>query len=368
MAPILLFGATGYTGSLTARALQRRGAEFALAGRSAAKLETLADETGASEIHVVEVGDVDALVDALKGGRVLVTCVGPFMHLGDTAVEAALQAGTHYVDSTGEGPFVKGIIGKDSRARDAQIAMAPAMGFDEVPADVTASLATAGLERPELVLTYAFPSHGSRGTIRTSLDIAISEGQWVRDGKPVPIRAGHETRWAPMPSPLGPRKSVAFPFAEGYLAPLHLELSSMKLFMTSQRVQEVAMRFGRPLLRLLMETPARSAVEMMLKRLPDGPGEDQRTQDKWTILGEARSGDQWRNVALMGTDPYGMTAELLAAAAVTMAKDDYDKVGVLSPVQAIGLGPLQDELRKTGVTTKVFEVSDAAELAAAAKH
>ena len=364
MAPILLFGATGYTGSLTARALQQRGADFALAGRNAAKLEKLADETNASQVHVVEVGDVEGLVRALDGGRVLVTCVGPFMHLGDTAVEAALRAGTHYIDSTGEGPFVRGLIAKDPRAREAGIAMAPAMGFDEVPADVTASLATAGLDHPELVLTYAFPSHGSRGTIRTSLDIAISEGQWVRDGKPVPILAGHETRWAPMPSPLGPRRSVAFPFAEGYLAPLHLELSAMKLFLTSQRAQEAAMRFGRPLLRVLMQTPARAAVEMVLKRLPDGPQEDQRSGDKWTILGEARAGSEWRNVALMGTDPYGMTAELLASAAVTMSRDDYDKIGVLSPVQAMGLAPLQDELRKLGVTTKVFEVSDAAELAA----
>lgn len=233
--------------------------------------------------------------------------------------------------------------------------MAPAMGFDEGPADVTAALATQGIDNADLVLTYAFPSSASRGTIRTSLDIAVSEGQWMKDGRPVPVRAGQEKRWAPMPPPLGPRAALAFPFAEGYLAPLHLELRSLKTFSTVKRQQELIYRAGVPLLRVALATPARRLIHAVVDRVPFGPTEEARARDRWTILGEARAGTSWRNVALSGVDPYGLTAELLAAAAIRMSRDGVDlPSGVLSPVQAMGLDSLEKELIDWGVTTQTF--------------
>src|SRR3954463_3669649 len=103
MPRVVLFGATGYTGRLTAAEMARRGLDFAIAGRNKSKLEALAETTGNPPIHVADVDDVDALVAALEGARVLITCVGPFTELGETAVEAALRAKVNYADSTGEG-------------------------------------------------------------------------------------------------------------------------------------------------------------------------------------------------------------------------------------------------------------------------
>src|SRR5688500_16072339 len=120
MPEVLLFGATGYTGRLTAQALARRGADFAVAGRDRAKLERLAASTGNPDVRVAQVGDVDALADALADVKVLITCVGPFSELGSTAVEAALKAKVHYIDSTGEGPFIGELIeSKAEQAREA---------------------------------------------------------------------------------------------------------------------------------------------------------------------------------------------------------------------------------------------------------
>src|SRR5688572_29076595 len=204
MPDILLFGATGYTGRLTAEALARKGASFAIAGRNKSKLYALADETDGPEVRVASVGDVDSLVAALDGVKVMITCVGPFMELGDTAVEAALRAGVHYIDSTGEGTFVSRLIERDAEAREAGIVMAPCMGFDEVPADVAATLATEGMDKADLIVTLAVPQIASRGTIRSALGIIAEPGQWVRHGQSIKIRAGQERRWAPMPPPLGP--------------------------------------------------------------------------------------------------------------------------------------------------------------------
>ena len=355
MPDILLFGATGYTGRLTAHALARRGADFAIAGRSRAKLESLASETGDPEIKVAAVGDVDALADALAGVKVLITCVGPFVELGDTAVEAALKARCHYVDSTGEGVFIRRLIDeRDEAARAAGIAMAPALGFDEVPADVAATLATEGFTNSDLTLTYALPSTPSSGTAKSVIGIVCSEGHWIVDGDVIEIRAGQHQRWAPMPPPLGPRLSVSYPLAEGHLAPLHLDLHNLRIYGTAARGQALALK-ALPLLKpVITFGPVQSALEGLIDRTvkpPEGKGRNA----PWTILAEATAPGQRRNVALAGRDVYGLTAETLTAAALRMTEDDFSATGVLSPVQAVGIDRLQKELIDFGVSIETYE-------------
>jgi short subunit dehydrogenase-like uncharacterized protein len=357
MPDVLLFGATGYTGRLTAGALARRGASFVVAGRNAAKLEELAAATGAADARVAAVGEVDALTEALRDVRVMITCVGPFMKLGETAVAAALRAGVHYVDSTGEGPFIRSLI--DERHDDALragITMAPAMGFDEVPGDVVATMAVAGHDRPELALTYAIPSEPSAGTLRSILDIVTSTGRWIEGGTPRPIRAGRHERWAPMPPPLGPRRGASFPLAIGHLAPLHLDFEAFRTYVTVGSWERIGLKAGVPGLRVALALPGgRALIERAVARLPEGPDEAARARSRFTILGEAVSRDGWRNVAVTGADPYGLTAELLSAAALRMAEDDYDGAGVMSPVQSVGLELLRAELERNGCEISTWQ-------------
>jgi short subunit dehydrogenase-like uncharacterized protein len=354
MPQILLFGATGYTGRLTAHALSRLGADFAIAGRNEDKLRKLARQIGDPEIRPAESGDLESLVRALDGVRVLLTVVGPFVDLGRTAVDAALREGVHYVDSTGEGEFIRELIGRNSESEGAGIAMAPAMAFDEVPADVAATLAVDGLNEPELILTYALPSGGSQGTLRSALGILTSTGQGIEAGQPIPVTAGDEQRWAPMPAPLGPRLGVAFPLASGYVLPLHLKLSRFRTYVTVRNGRRIAMKFATPLIREIRRTsPGRRIVEQLVSRMPEGP--DARGREaRWTILAEATDGRGYRNVVLSGRDPYGLSAELLALGALTMAADDYDRSGVLAPVEAVGLETLHKVLIEGGVTTETF--------------
>jgi short subunit dehydrogenase-like uncharacterized protein len=355
---ILLFGATGYTGRLTAHALARSGLSFGIAGRNQQKLEMLAAETAEPEVRLAQVGDTRSLVRALDGVRVLITCVGPFIDLGGTAVEAALNAGVHYIDSTGEVTFVARLIERsDAAARERRIAMATAMGFDEVPADVAVSLACAGMDNPSAVLTYAVPTTGSVGTIRSALGILSSTGVGIDDGLWIDVRAGEEQRWSPMPPPLGVRLSTSAPFAIARLAPLHTYFDSLKVFMTIGRARLAALKAGLPLLRGMVGSSAgRAAMDFALKRLPEGPSTRARSA-KWTVLAEARSSGKWRNVAVVGRDVYGFTAELLAAGAGVMARGDYDRTGVLSPVQAMGLDFLQNELREQGAMIQTYDES-----------
>ena len=355
MADILLFGATGYTGKLTARALARRGASFAIAGRDRSKLDALARETNGPDVHVAAVGDTDALVRALEGTRVLITCVGPFSELGETAVEAAFQAGVHYVDSTGEGTFIRDLIDTRGRAaEEAGIAMAPALGFDEVPADVAATLAVEGMEDPELVLTYALPSRGSSGTVKSGIGILLSSAPWRVNGQVVEVKAGEHQRWAPMPPPLGPQSSLSFPFAETHLAPLHLNLRSFRLFATVGHAQRYALKALPGLRAAYGFAPLRSALERLIEKTIEGP-EGEAREARWTLLAEAKSGRSRRNVVITGKDVYGLTAETLSTAALRMTDPDFKGKGVLSPVQAVGLDELRKELEQHEVSIEIHE-------------
>ena len=354
MADILLYGATGYTGRLTAAALRNRGASFALAGRDRAKLEKLAAEVGDPDIHVIPSGDRAGLVRALKGYKVLVTCVGPFVEHGDLALQAALEAKVHYIDSTGEGTFVAAVIAEDARALEAGIALAPALGFDEVPGSVATALAAEGLTSAEIDVTYALPRTASTGTIVSALGILTAPGEWVEDGTSRPIRAGHEERWAPMPPPLGPRRAMSFPLALARLAPLDLKLRSLRTYVTSGNAERLGMRFGAPVLGAVMKTPARSLINSVVRRLPEGPDATQRENGLWTILAEARGEAAWRNVVLTGSDAYGLTARTLSFAAVTMAADGYDVRGVVSPVGAVPVQAWVRELGEEGVEIDTY--------------
>jgi short subunit dehydrogenase-like uncharacterized protein len=357
MPDVLVFGATGYTGRLTVRALAARGAEFIVAGRDRAKLEELAAATGAAGVAIAEVGDVDRLAEAAAGTRVLLSCVGPFSSLGHTAAEAAIRARINYLDSTGEGDFIESLITRyDAPSRRAGIAMAPALGFDEVPADLAATMATAGLDQPDLVLTYAFSARVSAGTQRSAIGIVSSPARWIEDGSPTSARAGQESRWAPMPPPLGPSLGISFPLAEGHLAPLHLDLRSLKLFLVTGMPGRVALRLLTPALSIANDVPRiRNLLTAALAHRTGGPDEHHRAGTSWTILAEAVAGSQTRNVVMSGRDVYGLTAELLATGALEMAQPDYGPTGVLAPVQVIPAERWQQELKDKNVTFAVYE-------------
>jgi short subunit dehydrogenase-like uncharacterized protein len=355
MASIVLFGATGFTGRLTAAALARRGADFAIVGRDPEKLKALATEVDPAEMHVADASDVGSLVEALKGADVLLTCVGPFERYGDTALEAALRAGVNYVDSSGEGTFIdKMIEQRDAEAHRAGIALAPAVGFDETPGDLAVELASDGMENPTIAVTYSVPLTGSRGTIRSATKILISKGPFLKEGETRWVRAGELERWAPMPHPLGPRRSVSFPLALLRLAPRGRSLAGLETYVTVGHIEHTGLRYAFPLLKFAVEKTPDALIERFLARQPEGPEGDQRSRP-WTILAEARSGEKWRNVSIVGSDLYGTTAETLSTAALNMARPGFNLSGVISPVQAAGRDALIETLSDLGAKIQTYE-------------
>ena len=97
---IVVFGATGYTGELTAR-LVERGATPLLAGRDTDRVARLAAELGGLESTVADVDRPGSVRAPVERGDVLVTTVGPYLRFGEPALEAAVDAGADDFDATG---------------------------------------------------------------------------------------------------------------------------------------------------------------------------------------------------------------------------------------------------------------------------
>jgi hypothetical protein len=136
------------------------------------------------------------------------------------------------------------------------------------------------------------------------------------------------------------------------LAPRHLDLRSLETYITVSTLQGAALRvLGGPLRAFLRTAPTRSAISLLGSRV-NGPGDKARRKG-WTLLAEARTDSEWRNVVLTGKDLYGFTAEALAAGALALARGDHDRAGVLAPVPAIGLETLTEELKSLGVGIEV---------------
>src|SRR5579859_7720439 len=99
--PLLLYGATGYTGNLVAREARRQGLMPVLCGRNEGKLRALATDLQL-EFRVAELADPRLIDRALEGIGVVLNAAGPFSSTAPPLLDACLRAGAHYLDVTGE--------------------------------------------------------------------------------------------------------------------------------------------------------------------------------------------------------------------------------------------------------------------------
>ena len=145
---VVVFGASGVTGRRVAAYLAERagevGARWAVAGRDAAKLERVLGEIGvaAPEAIAADVGDPASLAAMAARARVVLDLVGPYTLYGTPVIEACVENGAHYVDLTGEIPFVRRTIDAvHERAVAAGVKIVQVCGFEALPPDLSVLLA-----------------------------------------------------------------------------------------------------------------------------------------------------------------------------------------------------------------------------------
>jgi len=360
--PIAVYGATGYTGRLVAAELAAAGADFTIAGRSRDKLEALAAELGgAPTVEFVPLDDAVALRALIEPCAAVIACAGPFATHGEPMVRTAAEAGTHYLDTTGEQGFMKRVFDEfGPTAEKSGAVMITGMGFDYVPGDMIASLTAEGMgPLEEISLNYAVSGFGpSRGTARTALgQIAGKDVQWL-EGQYVPGDSSISRGKFDFGGEIGVQRMTRYPAGEHVTVPRHVETRTVRTALTASTTSPIAI--GAPVLMTglaaAIRTPLSRGFDAVVNRLPEGPTEARRRAARFTIVCDARAGARRRRGVIRGEDIYGMTARAIAAGALRCAAPGFDKSGALAPSQAFEPAGFLPELTDFGVEHEIIPV------------
>jgi short subunit dehydrogenase-like uncharacterized protein len=365
--PIVVYGATGFTGGLIARELKGLGADFLIAGRDRGKLEALSGELGSVPLVAVSVDDPAGLREMLEPCSVVVACAGPFGLYGEPVVAAAAETGTHYLDTTGEQGFMRMVFDRyGTRAAEKGAALVSGMGFDYLPGDLIAALTADGMgPLEEIVVAYCVhgfePTHGTALSgleIMRGGDVVWEDGDW----RPAP-RSADGGRWR-FPEPIAELRMLRYPAGEQITVPRHVETARVRTLLNGMVVPPRLMPLAvisSPLLGMAMRTPLRRAMGALVKRLPAAPGEQSRKASRFTISCEARGRTGTRRGTVRGNDVYGLTAASLTRGATLCAAPGYERSGALAPAQAFDPASFLAALGDFGVSAEVEPLPAAAD-------
>ncbi|MYT30016.1 MULTISPECIES: saccharopine dehydrogenase NADP-binding domain-containing protein [unclassified Streptomyces] len=380
---LVLYGATGFAGALTAEYLARHAPEecrWALAGRSTAKLERLRDRLAAVDPACADLpllradsADPDSLRALAAATRVLATTVGPYLLHGEPLVAACAAAGTDYLDLTGEPEFVDRMyLRHDATARATGARLVHACGFDSVPYDLgvhyTVGLLPKGgpVRIDGFVRTNATLSGGTLASALTAVSRPAAmaraararrrtepppAGRTVRAPFGPPVRSRETRTWGvPLPT-LDPRIVARSAAALDHYGPdfRYRHYAGVRRLPTA-----VAGVLGAGALSALAQVPP--ARRWMSGRLQPGEGPSQERRERsWFAVRFVASGGGTRLVTeVAGGDPgYDETAKMLAEGALSLAFDDLpETAGQVTTAVAMG-DALTRRLQDAGITFRV---------------
>lgn len=200
MSKLLIYGATGYTGSMVARQAKAAGLDFTIGGRDPAKLAALARELDVP-YQAFALADRSLVIDALKGAVPVLNCAGPFVRTAEPLMLACIKSGVHYLDITAEINVYRPAEKLHDEAVAAGVMLMPGVGWDVVATDCLAVHVSRRIDNPvSLRIALQVAGSMSRGS-------AISVGEIVG--------AGLMARVDGVLSPIPNAKSGLFDFGEG---------------------------------------------------------------------------------------------------------------------------------------------------------
>jgi short subunit dehydrogenase-like uncharacterized protein len=361
-ARVVLFGATGYTGRLTAEAMVALGLKPVLAARTQAKLDTLVAELGGGlETQTADVADPPSVAALVERGDVLLTTVGPFARWGEPAAAAAATKGAHYIDSTGEPKFIREVFERyGPAAEQAGVGMLTAMGYDWVPGNLAGGLALdrAGELATRLDVGYFITGSGATmsGGTRASLIGAITAPAFgFRDGRVQTERGAKRVRSFRVGSKdlSGVSVGSSEHFTLPRLAPRVREVNAyLGWFGPASRAMQ-AMSAGTS---IGMKVPGveklwNAASERFVQGSTGGPDAAARSKSGSHVVGIAydAAGRALSEVHLKGVDGYTFTGRMLAWAADRAAAGGLKGTGALGPVDGFGLDELVSGCAEAGI-------------------
>ncbi len=377
---VVLLGATGFTGGLTADYLAAHapaGLRWAIAGRSKEKLEAVRDRLGVDvDLVVVDSSDEAGLREMAAQTKVVATTVGPYLEYGAPLVAACAQEGTDYVDLTGEPEFVDRMyVDHQATAEASGARLVHCCGFDSIPHDLGAYFtiqqladAVGGEITTPVTMRGVARSNGtfSGGTFHSALN-AFSRVRQMREAMQA------RKRLEPRPEGRRSRAVSGKPMRDSVLGYWLVPLPTIDPFVVARSGAALAsygpdfryshyagtktVRYaaggavGASALALAAQVPP---VRNLLKsRVPQGTGPSEKRREKawFTVEFVAETAGTTVRTKVSGGDPgYTETAKMLAESALCLALDDNPPTsGQVTTAQAMG-DALLTRLEAAGIT------------------
>jgi len=382
---IVLFGATGFTGGLTAEYLAREapaGLKWALAGRNQAKLEDVRGRLartvpGAAELPLLtaDATDPGSLREIAESTRVVITTVGPYILYGEPLVAACVRAGTDYVDLTGEPEFVDQMwLRYHEQAQSSGARIIHSCGFDSIPYDLGALFTVGKLPEKAPIKLKGYVSMDGRfsgGTYHSAIEAAARLREWMRVARD---RRKRETRPAGRKVSDIPGTPHNDPAAGGWVVPFPTidpqtvvrsaraldrygpDFSYSHYLVVKNLPLLVGMAAGTVAVVALAQLPPTRNALLKLKNPGEGPSPEQRARSSFRVRFVGESGVTRVITQVSGGDPgYGETSKMLAESALCLAQDQLPQLaGQLTPAVAMGQA-LIDRLERAGIAFQVLE-------------
>jgi short subunit dehydrogenase-like uncharacterized protein len=381
---VVLFGATGFTGGLTAEYLAEHAPEhtsWALAGRNMAKLEAVRDtlatvNPACAKLPLLHADSADApsLRAIAESAKVVASSVGPYLQHGEPLVAACAATGADYLDLTGEPLFIDRMyLRYHEEAVRTGARLVHACGFDSIPYDL-------GVYYTVQQLPAGVPLR-VEGFIRGSGDVSggtLSSAVGIFAELPGTIRAERERRRVE-PRPAGRRVRISrrpVPHAkvgDGWtlpaptLDPTIVTRSAAALdrygpdfsygqYAAVRRLKSaVGLAAGAGAVIALAQVPPARSLLLRLRTPGHGPSAEQRAKSWFSVkfVGEAATGERVVTEVAGGDPGYGETAKMFAESALCLAHDDLPRTsGQVTTAVAMG-DPLIARLRRAGLVFRV---------------
>lgn len=390
---VLLYGAGGFTGRQTVAyfaAHAPAGLRWAVAGPRRHTLEAARDAGNArlhdADLLIAPSQDQAAVDAAVARTRVVLSTAGPFARYGTPVVDACVRHGTHYVDITGETPWMRDIAARYHEPAAAnRTRIIPCCGFDSVPSDLGALLMarhvhdTMGVPCTEIRAYFQFRGGLNGGTVASLLNMLPARKRFEgdaaaprRDGR---IRVVKRPRYdAQLGTWIGPFVMAptntqvvgrSLELADAWQQPYGARVvyqEAMKYDPPLARARATAASVGLGLLFAALKQPlTRRLVARLLPQPGQGPSEKAMDSGWFTcdLLGLAADGRQARGVIAYQGDPGNRATTVFLCESALALACDIDRLpggdtrgGVLTP--ATGLGAvLAERLRRAGTVIEV---------------
>ena len=364
---LVLLGATGFTGALTAEYLAEHapsGLRWALAGRNRAKLEAVRDRLAQDhpdladlELVVADSGDRASLDAIARRARCVITTVGPYQQFGEPLVAACAEAGTDYVDLTGEPEFVDRMyVAHHATAVASGARIVHACGFDSIPHDLGAYYTVKELRAKGPVAVRGVVRAGglpSGGTFHSAMG-AFSRARQLREAMVA------RRRVEPRPEGRSSKAVAGKPHRDKLLGLWLVPLPTIDPFIVARSGRALPAygpRFtyshyaGTKTLRYAAGGAAVAGGLAVSAQIPplrkfllgrvkqgEGPAERRRAKSWFTVDFVAEGDGRTVHTRVSGGDPgYDETAKMLAESALCLVFDDNPTTaGCVTTAQAMG--------------------------------